>query len=74
MLQNLQTYAKFTLHDFRPIFHPLTGFDKSRQMLEIGGKLVHESDNRSYRALWIIKDAIWGNHRCVPTPVKYLSC
>ncbi len=35
-----------------------------RQMPEIGGKsvLVHASDKR---AVWIIKDAIWGNRRCV---------
>ncbi len=35
-----------------------------RQMPEIGGKsvLVPTSDNR---AVWIIKDAIWGNRRCV---------
>ncbi len=35
-----------------------------RQMPEIGGKsvLVPASDNR---AVWIIKDAIWGNRRCV---------
>ncbi len=35
-----------------------------RQMPEIGGKsvLVHANDNR---AVWIIKDAIWGNRRCV---------
>ncbi len=35
-----------------------------RQMAEIGGKLelVHASDNRT---VWIIKDAIWGNRRCV---------
>ncbi len=34
------------------------------QMPEIGGKsvLVHASDNRT---VWIIKDAIWGNRRCV---------
>ncbi len=35
-----------------------------RQMPEIGGKsaLVPASDNR---AAWIIKEAIWGNRRCV---------
>ncbi len=35
-----------------------------RQMPEIGGKsvFVHASDNQ---AVWIIKDAIWGNRRCV---------
>ncbi len=35
-----------------------------RQMPDIGGKsvLVHVSDNR---AVWIIKDAIWGHRRCV---------
>ncbi len=35
-----------------------------RQMPNIGGKsvLVHVSDNR---ALWIIKDAIWGHRRCI---------
>ncbi len=34
------------------------------QMPHIGGKsvLVHASDNR---AVWIIKDAIWGNRWCV---------
>ncbi len=26
----MQIYAKFTLHDFSPIFHTLTGFDKSQ--------------------------------------------
>ncbi len=35
-----------------------------RQMPNIGGKsvLVHVSDNR---AVWIIKDAIWGHRRCI---------
>ncbi len=59
------TYAKFTLHDFRPIFFTRRQvLINRRQMPEIGGKsvLVHASDNR---AVWIIKDAIWGNRRCV---------
>ncbi len=35
-----------------------------RQMPDIGGKsmLVHTRDNR---AVWIIKDVIWGHRRCV---------
>ncbi len=35
-----------------------------RQMPDIGGKSmrVHASENR---AVWIIKDAIWGRRRCV---------
>ncbi len=35
-----------------------------RQMPDIGGKsaLVHVSDNRQ---VWMIKDTIWGNRRCV---------
>ncbi len=59
----LLNYAKFTLHDFSPIFHSPTGFDKSPTN-EIGGKsvLVPASDNC---AVWIIKDSIWGNRRCV---------
>ncbi len=37
--------------------------DKSQKMPEIRGKsvIVHASDNR---AVWIIKDAIWGN-QCI---------
>ncbi len=36
------SYAKFTLHDFSPIFHSLTGFDKSptnaRHRRQIGAR------------------------------------
>ncbi len=48
---------KLTLHDFSPIFHSPTGFDKSpanaRNRRQIGARS---------RAVWIIKDAIWGLH------------
>ncbi len=62
--QNLQSNAKFTLNDFSPIFHSPTGFDKSQTNARIRGKsvLVHMRDNR---AVWIIKDLIWGHRRCV---------
>ncbi len=53
------TYAKFTLHDFsRQVLI------NRRQMSEIGDKpvLVYASDNR---AVWIIKDTIWENRRCI---------
>ncbi len=41
-------------------------------MPEIGGKsvLVHASDNRR---VWIIKDAIWGNRRCVADARKIFA-
>ncbi len=45
-------------------FHSPTGFDKSPTNVDIRGKsvLIHTSDNR---AVWIIKDVIWGYRRCV---------
>ncbi len=56
--------AKFTLHDFSPIFHSPDFLINRWQMPDIRGKsvVVHASDNR---AVWIIKDAIWGNRWCV---------
>ncbi len=56
------TYAKFTLHGFSPIFHSLTGFDKS--LTNVGGKsvLAHARDNLP---VWMIKDTIWGHRRCI---------
>ncbi len=58
------SYAKFTLHDFSPIFHSPTGFDKSptnaRDRRQLGAR-SREWQSRSV----IIKDTIWGNPRHV---------
>ncbi len=60
--------AKFTLHDFSPIFHSPTGFDKSptnaRDRREIGARSrAWQSRSVNYRDL-----------RESPTPAKYLAC
>ncbi len=42
-------------------YHSPTGFDKSQTNAR-NRRFVHGSDNRT---VWIIKDAIWGNRRCI---------
>ncbi len=36
--------------------------------------IVPRQSCRDNRAVWIIKDAIWGHRWCVATPAQYLAC
>ncbi len=52
-----KAYAKFTSHDFSPIFHSPTDFDKSQ---------TNRARSREWQSHSVnYQDAIWGHRRCV---------